>query len=221
MPVGVPGRAARRRSLLVVAVFLFWPGLAVAHELGERRDLIVSLSPEGVDVLVSYELPGGDVATRARHQIDLNRDGRIGLEGVEALAWAQLFVPRAAEGLLIELGDLSLPLVLSGIDLQDGAGAPEQRGFVVMLLYEWRGDVPASGALAVSRAAETAPATAMVQVVGDLIVVESVVPPAPDAPVFGPLELIPEAPITLSYRRPAASRSGEGTGSSAQDSAER
>lgn len=171
---------------------------ANSHELIEQRELILSLSPDGVELLVAYELPGGVQAARLRQWMDLDKDGIVSSEGLEFLARAQLLIPRLASGIEVLVNDDVLPLSLVEVNFADGAGSNEEMGFAGMAIYVWTSPVPIDSATVELRVAENAPAViAHAQTTGDLAITDSTVPRAPDAPVIGPVNVVHRVPLRV------------------------
>lgn len=171
---------------------------AQSHELAEQREVILSISPDGVELLVAYELPAGAPAARLRQWMDLDKDGNVSNEGLEALARAQLLIPRLVSGIEVLLDNAPLRLTLAEVSLNDGAGDDLEMGFVGMAIYVWSSPEPINAATVELRVAENTPAViAHVQTTGALTIASSTVPGADDAPVVGPVNVLHQVPLRV------------------------
>ena len=195
-----PTRVVRLRPVLV---FIILAGAlpapsAISHELVEQRQLILSVSPEGVELLVVYELPAGAPAARLRLWMDLDKDGTTSNDGLEALARAQLLVPRLISGIDVVLDGAPVQLALAEVSFTDGAGSGEEMGFVGMAIYAWSSPDPIATSTVELRVSEDTPSVlAHVQTTGPLTIAASTVPRAPDAPVVGPVNVLHEVPLQV------------------------
>lgn len=191
---------------LVLALAFGAPRDARAHDYDETRRLLVTVDTDAIEVLVVWELPAGPEAELLRGMIDLDRDGAIADSGWEPIVQAQLLGPRLLRGLSLELAGTAVTLAPDRVAYRDGAGDGARRGFVAMLLLQAARSLPeppTSATVRVALAPDT-PATQLELQLGDGVeLVDSPVPPAPDAPVIGPLALIPGAPAALAVRRAA------------------
>jgi hypothetical protein len=173
----------------------------LAHELAEQRRIILSIASDTIEMLVSYELPGGREAERLRQGMDMDMDGTI-TPGIEQLAQAQILLPRLNAGLSVSIDGVPLEMELADLEFRDGAGQGSDRGFLGMAIYRAsrEAEVGAVTTVAVSIAPDVAPAQAELQVVDGGVIVESVVPAAADAAVIGPVELLPDVGLSASVR---------------------
>ena len=183
---------------LVALVWVSHTSQADSHELVEQRELILSIAPDGVELLVAYELPAGAPAARLRQWMDLDKDGSVSNEGLEALARAQLLIPRLASGIEVLLDNAPLQLALAEVSLNDGAGDGAEMGFVGMAIYVWSSPAPIDTATVELRVAENTPSViAHVQTTGALAIAESTVPRAADAPIVGPVSVLHQVPLRV------------------------
>jgi len=189
---------------LTPLALVFLTSVALGHDLGDQREVIISISPIEVEMLILYEVPAGQFASQLREWMDLNGDGTISDQGFEALARAQVLVPRAGSGLDIQLDGRPIEMVLQQMSFQDGAGEAEEQGVLAMLRYVSQVDAAPlqNGTLTLSTVENVARASVRIQVTGGLLITESTVPPASDAPVVGPVNLVPEMVTGVSFALP-------------------
>ncbi len=190
---------------LALTLTLAAPRRAHAHDYDETRRLLVTVNADALEALVVWELPAGPEAELLRGMIDLDRDGSIADTGWEPILQTQLLGPRLMRGLSFELAGAPVALVPEQVAYRDGAGEGSRRGFVAMLLLRAATPpAPTADVLRVAIAPNT-PATQLELQLGDGVeLVDSPVPPAPDAPVIGPLSLLPGEPTAIEVRRLAA-----------------
>lgn len=183
---------------------MFLTSTALGHDLGDQREVIVSVSPLEVEMLILYEVPAGQLAAQLREWMDLNGDGTISDQGYEALARAQVLVPRAGTGLDLRLNGHPIEMTLQQMSFQDGAGEGAERGALAMLRYTWQADSPPlqRGTLTLSTVENVARANVRIQVTGGLQITSSTVPPAEDAPVVGPVSLVPDMTTEVRFAWP-------------------
>lgn len=173
-----------------------------AHEGIEQRQVVVSLAPDRIDMLVAWELPAGAMAAQLRSAMDLDGDGLVQGDH-EILTRAQLLIPRLVVGIELRVGEEAVSLDMIDVELRDGSGSGPRQGFEAMALYHT--DRPlaqdAAAAVVVGVADAVAPVRAEVQWAEGLVLEDSSLPPATDAPAIGPAEVLPGLPVTVRVRR--------------------
>ena len=180
---------------LLAVVALALP--ASAHELEARHRAIVSVKDTGggtlgADVLVMLEIPKGDRARKLFVRFDINRNGK--LDAGEAQALASQLGPETIGGFVLRH---NLKAVRPA-KLKATASVTREGSLAVALLLTY--ELPTIGRVGVrileERAgaplAVAAPISVELQTKGEgLKIVSSSLPPAPDAPVIGPVEVKP------------------------------
>lgn len=184
-------RGARR--LIAIALLLSAAASsASAHNLGDRRRVVLSIGPEQLTLLVAYEVPAGRTAGQLRTMLDLNRNGAID-EGVEQLAQLSALVPRVSAGIDLTIEGETIRLQLDEVSFHDGAGGGPERGFLGMAVYvaPWPVDAPARARVALTLSEQVPRAGAEIQLEAGVTLVDALLPVATNAPVVGPAELQP------------------------------
>jgi hypothetical protein len=197
-------RPTKRVSLAaVVVMFVLAPVSAgLAHNLSEQRSVILSLAPDGIDLLVAYELPAGARAMELRDIIDMDRSGAVDSR-LEELARVQLLHARLRAGLDVVVDGEPVLLELERIEFRDGAGEGARQGFEGMALFRVEREFESNRETQVSLqlVEGSAQTQAEVQILPGLTIVSSALPVAVDAPVVGPAEVLPSLPLTVTVRR--------------------
>jgi hypothetical protein len=98
-------------GLVVLLSGLAMPATTDAHEFGARRQVLVEITPAGLEVLVTWSL-GSSAESRLWDQLlDANADGRV--DGpLERLAASRALLPYALAGLGVRVADQAPTLAL-------------------------------------------------------------------------------------------------------------
>jgi hypothetical protein len=118
-------------ALLTVAA-LSAPATTVAHEFGASRQVLVDVTPTGIEVLITWSL-GASAESRLWDQLlDANQDGRV--DGpLERLAASRALLPYALTGLGVRVGDAAPALSLVRVVFEPAPRTDTSAG--------WRGAV--------------------------------------------------------------------------------
>ncbi|MBN1946158.1 MAG: hypothetical protein JW797_10815 [Bradymonadales bacterium] len=175
--------------------------LALAHILPETRQLVLSVEPTRCQLLVTYELPAGQMARDYRLMVDMNHDGQVS-GGVERWAVAMALLPRMQAGLSLLIDGQAVPLELENVSFQDGAGSGHRRGFAGMALLVANFAEPLTGPTEIRLRLSSGSSHVHVQaqVAEGLTLSDSSQPVQPDAPVIGPTHLDPGIDLVLTVQ---------------------
>lgn len=173
--------------------------VAAAHELDEQRELMVSIGPGQVDLLLAWSVPPGEDAARLRALTLPLHFGGLDDSVRERLLAASL-LPRMMRGVQVSMDGVVLQPEIERFHLRDSPGRGATRGFQAMALLrvsapELVPDPPEAGAAApawsfrVERALHADPVQLVVQVDPERgwTVTDTALPASP--PLWGPVEL--------------------------------
>ncbi len=195
-------RSSAAAALALTLGLASWVTPAAGHDFPETRRLVLSAEPDGLALLVAYELRPGRLADGLWARFDAGPDGRVGTAW-ERLARARVIAPRVGGDIEVTVDGAPARLALVDLQFPDPPVEGGRPGVAAIGLYRIP-VVAAEGPTRLTIGVRRGGATLEAQAVAPWQIRADGLPRRAGDPVLGPGPLSAARPAELSLQRVAA-----------------